>query len=629
MSAPHLIYLAWGFPPAAKSCTYRMLATANSFVRAGWDVTVITLTEDAWRHEQGLDTSLLELVDPRIEIRRVPFLREDLATDVRYYDQRRAEQPVQWLKELRRDDTELFPEVVYGRWRDDAVAAVRAAHADKPADLFLTSATPYTFFAPALDLWQQSGVPYVLDYRDSWAIDILKDKPGFAPDSPQAVFETELLSHATEAWFVNAEIRDAYAAIYPDDKSSFHVVRNGSDEATGTDQLDIHIPTPEEGLTFGYLGTVTFDVKRMQALCDGWRLAGQRSDVIARSRLEFRGYMGTGSARGHTAQAEIIQRGSDVGISYKGAVPKAETAAVYGSWDVLVLCLVGGRFVTSGKVYDYMSTGLPVLSVHDWEHAAVEVLSGYPLWVRNHGVEADDIADAFIAAAERACSASVSEHESAREFSRRYERYAQLRPAVERLSERLGHTVEWQAAQARASSGTVAVGPEAGATTDLTGEEVVLFHTLPLREKTASAIARLRRAGAAVHLIGPASVTVDPATADSMVALRRATSPLSRDETRDVRKFSSRWVGIVATNAYRSRVLTPVVRKLGLPAMWWMSAARSEAAQERIARATSMAAVDDGAIAMAWNAARVNHTAPTLNGIGPLLEELGLHHGGS
>ena len=60
---PHLLYLAWGFPPAAKSCTYRMLATANSFIEAGWDVTVLTLTEEVWRREQGIDPSLRDLID--------------------------------------------------------------------------------------------------------------------------------------------------------------------------------------------------------------------------------------------------------------------------------------------------------------------------------------------------------------------------------------------------------------------------------------------------------------------------------------------------------------------------------------------------------------------------------------
>ena len=42
---PHAYYLAIGFPPAAKSCAYRMRETANQLYAQGWDVTVITICQ--------------------------------------------------------------------------------------------------------------------------------------------------------------------------------------------------------------------------------------------------------------------------------------------------------------------------------------------------------------------------------------------------------------------------------------------------------------------------------------------------------------------------------------------------------------------------------------------------------
>jgi glycosyltransferase involved in cell wall biosynthesis len=437
---PHLIYLAWGFPPAAKSCTYRMLATANSFVRHGWDVTVVSLTHDAWHREHGLDLSLLGLVDERIDVVRLPLYRDDLDTDIRSYGRFRAQRPLDWRKLQWRLDRIAFPERVFGRWRGELERAVLELHDRKPADLLLTSAAPYTFFAPALKLHEERGVPFVLDYRDAWALDIINDQEAFTPRSRAGRFERRLMDAATEAWFVNSPIRDWYAQRYTEHADKLHVVRNGSDVAVGTSLIPLRVPKAQDGVTIGYLGTITFTPQRTRDLCNAWRLARQRDELVARSRLVFRGHIGAGSARGANGHARILNQYEGDAVSFGGPVQKAETADLYASWDALLLCLVGGRYVTSGKVYDYVSTGLPVMSAHEPDHAASEILADYPLWVRNESLDVEDLADAFVRTVHLAAESNELDRKKARTYAEQFERYRQIEPAVTRLTDEFSPT---------------------------------------------------------------------------------------------------------------------------------------------------------------------------------------------
>ncbi|HEX5968213.1 MAG TPA: hypothetical protein VFY88_07055 [Intrasporangium sp.] len=624
---PHLLYLAWGFPPAAKSCVYRKLATANSFVRAGWDVTVVTLTEDAWIREQGLDRSLLDLVDPRIRVVRLPLSREDIETNIRCFSEDRALRPRAWLKNHYGENVNHFPEATFGGWRDELVASVRGIYDERPADLLLTSGMPYTFFAPALDLYDRNGLPYVLDYRDAWAIDILRDRPAFRPDSPAARFEARLIAHATEAWFVNGAIRDAYAVLYPDSAQHFHVVRNGSDVAIGTDKIPMRQPGPDEPLTFGYLGTVSFSATLTRAVCEGWRIAREANDVLRRSRLEFRGHMGVGANRGASSQAATIAEYAEYGISYGGPVAKADTAAVYEAWDALLLILPGGRYVTSGKVYDYVSTGLPIMSVHEWEHAAAEIMSDYPLWVRNDGVEAEDVAEALLQTVKVVQGATVEDRLTARGHAEQYERYAQLRPAVERLTTRFAPGLNHiEPVGDRAPKSGEDIHHEAPAPRPhAEGERVVLALTSPPSEAVRRSIGLLRDSGAHVKLIGPDSVLDNRFhdLADEVIPLQRATASVKVGPSRAT-KFTPKWASIVARNLGRRHILRRYLRLVGGSAGWWLSARRTPTVMTALKDATVLASLDDGATYLIWNASRMNRRAPALAGIGATLEELGL-----
>ena len=204
--SPHLIYLAVGFPPAAKSCAYRMRETANQFAAQGWDVTVVTIADEAWELDSGVDHTLSEQVDPWVNVVRLPLRREDLETDIRNFSEERAASPTQWTKDLRERNLESFPEPTFGSWRGALEDAVLRIHRERPADLLLASCVPYVNLAAAWKLWEEARVPYAVDFRDGWSIDVIDGDIAFGRDSEEGRWEERILGSAVSLWVVNDPI---------------------------------------------------------------------------------------------------------------------------------------------------------------------------------------------------------------------------------------------------------------------------------------------------------------------------------------------------------------------------------------------------------------------------------------
>ena len=111
------------------------------------------------------------------------------------------------------------------------------------------------------------------------------------------------------------------------------------------------------------------------------------------------------------------------------------TASAAGA--LLVLMLVGGRYVTSGKVYEFVASGLPIVSAHEVEHDAAAVLEGHPLWTGAVGLNPRHLAESFSVAARLAVEATPEQRTAARAHADRYARPALLAPVVAEITERL------------------------------------------------------------------------------------------------------------------------------------------------------------------------------------------------
>ncbi len=428
--APHLLYVAWGYPPSRGAGMYRALATANAFVQNGWSVTVLTATRDTFERLTGSDPESERSIDPRVDIVRVPFDTERGETDLSRWPRWRLFSPLLWnyLKWIR--ERMIFPESRYASWLAPLVSAADNIHQRKAVSLVIGSANPNVDFMPGDHLYRKYGVPYVMDHRDAWHLDVYSGERVASKGSRSGRLEKRLISHAAEAWFVNKPIRDWHATEYPLRATDYHVVANGFDP-NFLDPTRTRLPDPKSGLVFGYLGTIYGPIPLRETL-EGWRLARSRSPLLAGSTLVFRGRLGH-FAEPDAAAAQLLEEYKDDGVSYGGPISKTQVTNLYRSFDALLLVISRSRYVTSGKVFEYAATGLPIASLHHPETAATDILQGHPAWFPVKDLTVEEVSRTLIETGERAASMTHADFTEAQAWAQHLARDEQLAPRIAAL----------------------------------------------------------------------------------------------------------------------------------------------------------------------------------------------------
>jgi glycosyltransferase involved in cell wall biosynthesis len=424
---PRVVYVAFYFPPTRASGVYRSRATANHLAAAGWDVTVITPQREFFTdYIHSFDPSLEATVRGDVQVDRVRFPGRAWEPDVRRYSWLRANLPAVSKTLNTKLENALFPEH-YAPWIPRVVQRIRDLHRRAPIDLVLATGNPFSAFAAAWAANRLTGVPYVVDYRDSWTLDLFKDQPAYPPDHPAWAWERRILRRASRIVFVNDPLREWHAERYPKDADRMLVVQNGYEpEILGElpPGRSAEADDAPHALRFGYMGTLTQHVP-VEPFLDGWRLARSADRELGAASMHVFGHLGFFPASATTLRAKLPHEGED-GVHYEGSVPKAEVGRAYSSLDVLVLMLAGGRYVTSGKVYEYMAAARPIVSVHDPGSAASGVLTGYPLWFPVRELTGEEVARVLREAADAARVADPGRVAAARDHAARFTRDAQL-----------------------------------------------------------------------------------------------------------------------------------------------------------------------------------------------------------
>jgi glycosyltransferase involved in cell wall biosynthesis len=335
-----VLVLAYFFPPLGGGGVQRTLKFVRYLEPLGWDATVITTRSS---HYRARDPSLLEdLPDGTrvIRTRAVPLAR--------------------WLglvfhrlKLVRLHAWVTWPDGGFG-WAPFAVlAGLRAARRERP-DVLYSSSAPQGGHLAALVIRRLTGIPWVADFRDEWSADVYRS------DQPRALSR---LAACAERTITSSACRVVVAASYfrlaglPQGDQRRIEIPNGADEA---DFPDVSPPPPPGRFVLAHVGTVygirdpTPVLRALERLVARREIDGDRLEVRLVGSLWLDGFSPPPGIR----------------VENTGYVEHARAVAEMCAATALLLYMPGSSLAPSGKLFEYLASGRPVLCIAPAENLA-------------------------------------------------------------------------------------------------------------------------------------------------------------------------------------------------------------------------------------------------------------------
>ena len=329
-----------------------MLKFVKYLPEMGWDVTVLT-SPLASRSYDVRDESLLAEVPAGVRVVRASELA---VVRVR----RRLRSPLLRLRIPQAEHFVGWPDEISGWLPGAAAAAVRLARRWKPS-VVLSTSFPYTAHLVGLVAARAAGVPWVADFRDEWTLN---------PQGTQLPRPLPQLNARAEGALVRRADRVILAAghlplvgLAQDDPRRV-VILDGVDEA---DFAIGAAPSPSADVfRLTYVGSLygTRDAVPVLAAISRLIAAG----VIDADRFEL-AVVGNALAAGRSARQRDLPREAHGYVEHERALNAMQAATA------LLFYAPRETRATSGKIFEYLVSGRPILSVARADNLAHQLVA--------------------------------------------------------------------------------------------------------------------------------------------------------------------------------------------------------------------------------------------------------------
>jgi glycosyltransferase involved in cell wall biosynthesis len=370
-----LLVLAYFFPPLGGGGCQRTLKLVRYLEPHGWASTVVTVKDpDYWI----LDPTLLDEVPASCEVIRVKALTSQRLLGVlsraglRLEDRQGARRAgifrgLRWLQNV-----VSIPDG-YRRWARAAEGRMASLLERGGIDALWTTSSPESAHLAGLALKRTFGVPWCADFRDPWVGRVTYAPPTAWHDRRHRAMEAAVVATADRVSVVSEAMADLYRRRYPaGDPDRFVVLPSGYDPADWA-RAGALVPPAEEisndrgrfiVLHAGQLAhrpTVGDVLRAARRLIEA---SPQRRETL---RLRFLG------GNEELDAAAIAREGLTGVVEMMPSRPHLEAMTAMRRAGALVLLGHGGAadsVLYTGKIYEYLTSGRPVVGVLDEGPAA-------------------------------------------------------------------------------------------------------------------------------------------------------------------------------------------------------------------------------------------------------------------
>jgi glycosyltransferase involved in cell wall biosynthesis len=371
-----VLLVTYFFPPLGGGGVPRALKLAKYLPAFGWEPHVLTVRDGVW---SAWDPSPLAELPEEVRIHRTPIFLPGVAAKrlgVRlslfsFRGGRGGEHgnaPVaaspgrlEGLRERFRKVAYL-PDAFIG-WYPFAVRAGRRIVREQGIDAVISTSPPHTAHLAARAIARGTGLPWVADFRDAWTRDPnFRFAVGWRGRIEQRL-ERRVVRDASRIVTVSEPIRDDFLADHPAlGPCAVDVIPNGfdPDDFRGgplAPEIQERLAPDPGRFRIAYAGGLIGGRSPrafLEALAACARAGGPRVEaVIAGTEQD--------AFRAEAASAGVADRVHTVGY-----LPQRESCALLRAADAALLLvgdLPGSGGIVSGKVYQYLGAGRPILAL--------------------------------------------------------------------------------------------------------------------------------------------------------------------------------------------------------------------------------------------------------------------------